>query len=250
MTTQSHRRALPSWKEDELTAGARARQRSDPDRRHHGARPTGQAARVLELQQTAGNRAVATLLGDQRSRTGEETVIDLVGTGSALNSLVKSPGQTVGNAFKGLVSGFPSRSTIQKQPVVKAAIDQAWSAAKSDYCERFGWITWDKKTKTYFVRDANKSVGTPWSCTPPTKPADPDPKAKLQEFHVGEFHIHPPLDPSDPGMQDPTQLPIGPSDQDESIAQTDHSPGIVRDFTTIKRDKGTTDYTYGPWTRT
>jgi hypothetical protein len=183
-----------------------------------------------------------------RARTMEETAIDVGGTGSALNSLVHSPGKTVSNAFKGLFSGFPSRATIRKQAAVQTAINNAWNAAKSDYCERFGWITWDKTNKTYAVPAT--SVGDPYSCTPPAKPADPAPKDAKQVFHVGEFHIHPPLDPSKPDMADPKNWPIGPSQTDEKAAQADHSPGIVRDFNSIKRNSGTTDYTYGPWTRT
>jgi hypothetical protein len=183
-----------------------------------------------------------------RARTLEETAIDVGGTGSALNSLANSPVKTVGNAFKGLFSGFPSRATIRKQPEVEAAISSAWAQAQSDYSERFGWITWDKTNKTYAVPAT--SVGNPYSCTPPAKPADPANAEAPQVFHVGEFHIHPPLDPNKPDMADPKKWPIGPSDTDERAAQADNSPGIVRDFNSVNRTGGVTDYTYGPWTRT
>ena len=183
-----------------------------------------------------------------RARTLEETVIDVVGTGSALNSLVTSPLQTVTNAVTGLFSGFPSRATIRKQPVVQNAINTAWAAATLDYNERFGWITWDKNTDTYNVPAV--AVGTPYRITPPPKPADPAPGAANQVFQVGEFHLHPPLDPGDPAMANPLNWPIGPSETDEAAAQADNSPGIVRDFDTVARTGGTTDYTYGPWTRT
>ena len=183
-----------------------------------------------------------------RARTLEETKIDVMGTGSGLNSLVNSPLQTLGNAITGIFSGFPSRATIRRQAVVQNAINTAWTAATADYNERFGWITWNKTTDTYAVPAT--SVGTPYACTPPPKPADPAPGAANQVFHVGEFHLHPPLDPGDPAMTNPDDWPIGPSGTDESAAQNDHSPGIVRDFNTIDRMSGTTDYTYGPWTRT
>ncbi len=185
--------------------------------------------------------------GGDRARTWEETVIDTVGTGSALNSLVTSPLQTLSNAVRGVFSGFPSRATIRSQPVVHTAIGNAWTAGLTDYNERFGWITWDKNNDTYSVPAV--SVGTPYLCIPPPKPADPAPNAVNQVFHVGEFHIHPPLDPTDPAMANPLDWPIGPSQTDENGAQRDNSPGIVRDFDTIQRTGNATDYTYGPWTR-
>ncbi len=191
----------------------------------------------LEFMATSGVRA----------RTGEETKIDLVGTGSALHSLATSPLQTLGNAVSGIFSGFPSRRTIRQQAVVQTAINTAWTAGLTDYNERFGWITWDKNTDTYAVPAT--SVGTPYLCTPPPKPADPAPNAVNQVFHVGEFHIHPPLDPGDPAMANPNNWPIGPSQTDEDAAQADNSPGIVRDFDTIARTGNAVDYTYGPWTR-
>jgi len=199
-------------------------------------RNQGEHLRALpeELKHKAGPGA--------RARTLEQTQIDLVGTGSALNSLVNSPRQTIGNAFSGLFSKFPSRAAIQQQPVVQAAISTAWSAGSRDYKERFGWITWNETTDTYAVPAT--SEGDAFSCTPPPKPADADPV-----FHVGEFHIHPPLDPSEPSMADPNDWEIGPSRQDENIAQEDHSPGIVRDFDTIARTGNAVDYTYGPWKR-
>ncbi|MEO1094780.1 MAG: hypothetical protein AAFX01_07760 [Cyanobacteria bacterium J06638_28] len=206
-----------------------------------------QAASPTRSRKLPGAYKAKAKAGD-RARTWEETAIDVAGTGSALDSLINSPMQTIGNAFSGLFSGFPSRATIRKQPVVQAAISSAWSAAQSDYAERFGWITWDKNTDTYAV--PSTSVGTPYSCTPPPKPADPAPNDPNQVFHVGEFHIHPPLDPSDPAMADPLDWPIGPSQTDETAAQADNSPGIVRDFDSVDRAGGVTDYTYGPWTRT
>jgi len=182
-----------------------------------------------------------------RARTLEETQIDLVGTGSALHSLLTSPLQTLGNSVSGIFSGFPSRATIRSQPVVQTAINTAWTAGLQDYNERFGWITWDKNTGAYAVPAT--SVGTPYSCTPPPKPADPALGAVNQVFHVGEFHIHPPLDPADPAMVNPNDWPIGPSQTDEDAAQADNSPGIVRDFDSIARTGNAVDYTYGPWTR-
>jgi len=177
-----------------------------------------------------------------RARTLEQTKIEMVGTGSGLNSLVKSPKKTLKNAFRGLFSKFPSRSKIKRQPVVQAAIGTAWRAAQRDYSERFGWITWNKTTNAYAV--PSTSVGDAFSCTPPPKPADADPV-----YHVGEFHIHPPLDPAEPSMSDPKDWPIGPSQTDEDAAQADNSPGIVRDFDSIARTGNAVDYTYGPWKR-
>lgn len=205
---------------------------------------TSQKEVTRKLPQAFQNKAKS---GD-RARTFEETQIDLIGTGSALNSLFTSPLQTLSNAVTGLFSGFPSRATIRRQPVVQNAINTAWNASTADYNERFGWITWDRNTDTYAVPAV--SVGTPYACTPPPKPVDPAPNAANQVFHVGEFHLHPPLDPGDPAMANPLNWPIGPSDTDEEAAQNDNSPGIVRDFDTIARTGGVTDYTYGPWTRT
>lgn len=175
-------------------------------------------------------------LGDGvRARTGEETAIDLFGEGSELRAMVQHPLRTVGNALGGLVSSNPSRAQIRASPVVQNAIANAWNAAKGDYFERFGWIAYDAGTKTFSVPAT--SVGDQFSCTPPAKPAN----------HVGEFHIHPPLDPGIPAMADTSKWPIGPSDTDERAAQADHSPGIVRDFDTEARTGGVVDYTYGPW---
>ena len=204
--------------------------------------PYGQHARKLPKELKYKVRS-----GD-RARTWEETKIDLFGPGSALSSLVTSPWRTLKNAVKGLFSDFPSRATIHRQPAVQTTISAAWTAAQTDYSERFGWITWDKNADTYAVPAV--SVGDQYRCTPPPKPVDPASGAASQVFHVGEFHIHPPLDPSIPGMANPHQWPIGPSETDEEAAQQDHSPGIVRDFDSIDRTGGVTDYTYGPWTRT
>lgn len=170
-----------------------------------------------------------------RARTGEETAIDLFGEGSELRAMVQSPLQTIGNAVGGLVSDNPSRAQMRASPVVQNAIANAWAAATGDYCERFGWIAYDKTTQVFSVPAT--SVGDQFKCTPPAKPAN----------HVGEFHIHPPLDPGIPAMADTSKWPIGPSDTDERAAQADHSPGIVRDFDTEARTGGVTDYTYGPW---
>lgn len=173
--------------------------------------------------------------GGTRARTGEETAIDLFGEGSELRALVQSPLQTIGNAVGGLVGDNPSRAQMRASPVVQNAIANAWAAATGDYCERFGWIAYDKTTQVFSVPAT--SVGDQFKCTPPAKPAN----------HVGEFHIHPPLDPGIPAMADTSKWPIGPSDTDERAAQADHSPGIVRDFDTEARTGGVTDYTYGPW---
>lgn len=172
---------------------------------------------------------------DVRARTGEETAIDLFGEGSELRAMVQSPLQTVGNALGGLFSSNPTRAQMRASPVVQNAITNAWAAATGDYCERFGWIAYDSATQVFSVPAT--SVGDQFSCTPPAKPAN----------HVGEFHIHPPLDPGIPAMADTSRWPIGPSDTDERAAQADHSPGIVRDFDTEARTGGVTDYTYGPW---
>lgn len=170
-----------------------------------------------------------------RARTGEETAIDLFGEGSELRALATSPLRTIGNALGGLASSNPSRSQIRASAVVQNAIANAWTSATTDYCERFGWVAYDATTQTFSVPAT--SVGDQFSCTPPAKPAN----------HVGEFHIHPPLDPGIPAMADTSRWPIGPSDTDERAAQADHSPGIVRDFDTEARTGGVTDYTYGPW---
>lgn len=181
-----------------------------------------------------------------RSRTLEETKIDLFGNGSALNSLFTSPGKTIGNAVKGIVSDFPARSHFKNDANVQNAINLAWGQSLLDHNERFGWIVWNSITNTYSV--PLTTMGNQLGVNPPPKPADPVPGA-IQNYHVGEFHIHPPLDPALPIMNNPLNWPIGPSKADETAAQNDNSPGIVRDFNTIARINGATDYTYGPWKR-
>lgn len=182
-----------------------------------------------------------------RSRTVEETKIDLFGKGSALNSLLTSPIRTMGNSIKGIFSTFPARANFKNDPNVQGAINTAWGLATGDYCERFGWIVWNSTTGVYNV--PNIDIGDQYGVTPSPKPANPAPGVPNPTFHVGEFHIHPPLDPGIPGMTNSLNWPIGPSKADEEAAQGDNSPGIVRDFNTISRLNGTTDYTYGPWKR-
>lgn len=170
-----------------------------------------------------------------RARTLEETAIDVAGEGSELNALVSHPLRTIGNALGGLFSRHPTRAQMRASPVVQAAIAAAWAGGSADYCERFGWITYNPASGNFAVPAT--AVGTSLAVTPPPKPAD----------HVGEFHIHPPLDPGNPSMANPLDWPIGPSATDERAAQADNSPGIVRDFDTVARTGGVTDYTYGPW---
>lgn len=184
-----------------------------------------------ELEYKADNADLA--------RTWEETKVDVYGIGSALHSLGDSPSQTIRHAAKGFkqLIQYPSRHKIRKQAVVQNAIHAAWQAGVADYCERSAWITWNQATNTYGVSAV--AVGTPYSCAFPPQPPD----------QVGHFHIHPPLDPHDPNMANPLRFPIGPSDTDERSAQGRNSPGIVRDFDSIRRTGGVTDYTYGPWVR-
>ncbi|MBP6899666.1 MAG: hypothetical protein KBC73_06240 [Burkholderiaceae bacterium] len=211
--------------------------------------PAGQAGRSavrsrqgLALQPPGRERPLARRLppgmsapAGTRARTLEETAIDIAGEGSELNALVTSPLRTIGNALGGLFSRNPTRAQMRASPAVQAAISAAWAGGSADYCERFGWITYNPASGNFAVPVT--AVGTSLSVTPPPKPAD----------HVGEFHIHPPLDPGDPTMANPLDWPIGPSATDERAAQADHSPGIVRDFDTVARTGGVTDYTYGPW---
>lgn len=181
------------------------------------------------------------------ARTGEETAIDLFGEGSELRAAVTSPVRTVGNAFGGLFSPFPSRARWRQQAVVQTAINNAWAASLGDYYERCGWILWDRNSGNYSVLPT--TVGDQYACQPTPRPPDPAAAAANQVYQVGHWHIHPPLDPGIPAMTTPANWPIGPSPQDENFAQANNSPGIVRDYTTVLRDRGTTDYTYGPWCR-
>lgn len=135
-------------------------------------------------------------------------------------------------------SRFPHRSEIHASPTVMASLAAAWTAATADFGERFAWVTWNARTKAYSIVGPN--AGTWLGVTPPPRPTDAAPV-----FHVGEYHLHPPLPPG----QVSANYPVGPSGQDTTAATADDSPGIVRDFTDTTRTT-VTDYEYGPERRT
>lgn len=183
--------------------------------------------------------------GGVLARTIPETVVDVVGKGSALNAIVKSPIRTIKNVGKGLVSGFPSRFKMKRDAGIRAAMNISFGHGVADNAERARWITWNSGTGAFGT--TAEIVGDWEGVDPGVQPADAPPT-----YTVGHYHTHPQLPAVNPGTGvaiNPQDYPIGPSGADETFAQGANSPGLVEDFDTKAR-ANETFYTYGPWTRT
>jgi len=146
---------------------------------------------------------------------------------------------------------YPSINSITGDSKVKEARDEDWQAGKKDYLERFGWMTWDAKTKKYEV--TGRRTGNEFGVSPGPAPADAPPV-----YAVGHYHTHPPL--SEKMKKDQKEyrektgkemFPIGPSSADKGFATNHNSPGIVEDFITALRWPSwlTWDFKYGPTKR-
>jgi len=135
---------------------------------------------------------------------------------------------------------FPDISAIRAAGPVVTAIEADWTASESDYKERAAWVMWESGSFSV----TGKATGAWDRCTPTPKPAD-----TATRFHVGHYHIHPTLPPAH--QPNTASFPIGPSGPDTNFANSNSSPGFVKDFNTTARKKGDTRYyNYGPAQRT
>lgn len=135
---------------------------------------------------------------------------------------------------------FPARWQIRHNDVVSAESRADWRLSTRDFAERFAWVMWNSDTDAYSV--TGKATGT-WlgvSITP--RPNDAPPL-----YHVGEYHLHPPLPPAQRGNTH--SYPVGPSAADRTGAAGADNPGFVRDFASTRR-RTRKIYYYGPRRRT
>lgn len=156
------------------------------------------------------------------------------------------------------VKEFPPMEDMAKNPGLKAERQQDWNAGLSDFKERGAWIMWatgssrgpdgkmDYTRGAYKVNrwnpgDENDQGDDSALDFPPSVPANDS-----LFFCVGHYHQHPPLSPE--RSKHPENFPVGPSPKDTKIANNLGNPGIVWDFTDIKRTTET-DYPYGPQRR-
>lgn len=250
---------------------------ADEDVRERSARPATAEARaggehwLGSLQHLAGNRAVAGLVAAGRARGPElpRQTRDVLPGAEEDEEEGESPlyarppetrdrteqdrhppgpdgGTTTADAGAPADAGtpaattptFPTRATMHADGTVGASITAAWTASTTDFAERFAWVTWNATSGAFSI--VGPSVGTWEGVTPPARPTDSAPT-----YHVGEYHLHPPLPPG----KNSALFPVGPSSQDRSAATSDDSPGVVRDFTTTARTV-VTNYEYGPARRT
>jgi hypothetical protein len=134
---------------------------------------------------------------------------------------------------------FPARWRIRHDDTVRDAINADWRAARRDYGERFAWVMWNSDTRAFSL--TGRATGTWLQISIPARPNDAPPL-----YHVGEYHIHPPLPPAQ--RRNTHDYPIGPSQTDRTGARAADNPGVVKDFTDTSRTETTYHY-YGPYRR-
>ncbi|MGH2681721.1 MAG: hypothetical protein ACRDIX_00625 [Actinomycetota bacterium] len=225
-------------------------------------RPDGphSATSLLALQRSAGNRAVAGALGrgrglDHRASRDfsplpaeeEETTRSRDRTSQADPGIRAQGGGGGAPAAAPPAAAppvpatprFPARWRIRHDDTVRDSINVDWRASRRDYGERFAWVMWNSDTGAFSL--TGRATGTWLQISIPGRPSDAPPL-----YHVGEYHIHPPLPPAQ--RRNTHQYPVGPSGTDRSGATGADNPGVVKDFTTTRR-RQTTYYYYGPYRR-
>jgi hypothetical protein len=226
---------------------------------------------LLTLQQTAGNRAVVGALARSRDGAGRD---EALGYRSARDfsplpdkeeeeditrrrerTTQADPGHraqggggaapaaappAAAPAAPARVPRFPARWQIRHNDVVSASSRADWQLSKADYAERFAWVMWNSRTKAYSV--TGKATGNWLGVNITPRPNDAPPL-----YHVGEYHLHPPLPPAQ--RANTHTYPVGPSGADTTGAAGADNPGFVRDFATTRR-RTKKVYYYGPYRRT
>jgi hypothetical protein len=196
---------------------------------------TGDIARyrhkMLQFQRSMSSTAVDAL---QRQLLGSQSPVEIhhVDNPKRLRAIYGGGGGST-------PTQFPTVTEAAASPKVSASRNADWTAAQTDFAERFAWVTWDSSKNSFDV--SGKATGTWQGVTPGPKPADSG-----SVYHAGEYHQHPPLPPAQ--RPHTHSFPVGPSGADTSAANADNSPGIVRDFATTARTT-VKDYTYGPTRR-
>jgi hypothetical protein len=99
---------------------------------------------------------------------------------------------------------------------------------------------WNRRTGKFSV--TGKATGTWLGVNITPRPNDAPPL-----YHVGEYHLHPPLPPAQRGNTN--SYPVGPSGADTTGAAGADNPGFVRDFASTRR-RTRKIYYYGPYRRT
>ena len=243
----------------------RERQRVAPDVTALGRPGLRSAAALVALQRHAGNRAVVAAIGreraslsldhrahrefvplpeqedEDRSRASLTDGADHVGPGvrhqaAPGTAAPTAPASASAAPAAATTPRFPSAETLRNNPTVRASIDADWRVASRDYGERFAWIMWNSTTDQYSI--TGRATGTWLSISVGPRPNDAPPL-----FHVGEYHLHPPLPPAQ--RPNTANYPVAPSRTDIDAANAADNPGLVRDFTDTTRRK-TRTYKYGP----
>ena len=148
---------------------------------------------------------------------------------------------------------FPAIWDIIENPTVKAQREKDWSDALKDRKERGAWIMWQGSPGDSSSGDRDDTRGRysliPWplGVNEQVTPAD-FPSEHSMSLCVAHFHLHPPLEPA--AETGGFRYPVGASVADTRNAEREDSPGVVRDFETEAREKGSVrDYFYGPLRR-
>lgn len=236
------------------------------------ARPRGphSASSLVALQQTAGNRAVVGALSGSWSGAGRDRGLDHRSSRDFVPLPVPEEEEGSARSREGTTNAdpgyraqgggggapavappapappapaatprFPARWRIRHDDTVRDSINVDWRASRRDYGERFAWVMWNSDTGAFSL--TGRATGTWLQISIPGRPSDAPPL-----YHVGEYHIHPPLPPAQ--RRNTANYPVGPSSTDKTGARGADNPGVVKDFTNTQRQE-TTYYYYGPYRR-